>query len=198
MEKKRQFIQNFAKFTANDGGGRINIVTDNEGNEKGFEVSGKLTVFDVRNLNGYKFTRKSYDKFVDEYYSRNGYNIPLNIKHVENDFQHVAGYVKSMEKTEDGVKMTAFVPRWVYAYNWIKNAINDGVLQGFSNAGAIVDAVYQEKDDTLVVNEFALLHVALVETPADIEAKFEIKNTAFSGFGEEKEEENKNDWESLV
>lgn len=199
MEKKRQFIQNFARFTANNGGGTINIVTDEAGNEIGFEVSGKLTTFGVRNVNGYIFTRESYDKFVDDYYSKNNFNIPLNIKHIDSDFQHVAGYVKSMTKTTDGIVMTAFVPKWVYAYNWIKNAIKDGVLQGFSNAGWVTDAIYDENEDTITVNEFALMHVALVEIPADVEAKFEVKNTVFSGFEKESQKTEKNeDWESLV
>ena len=209
MEKKNTFVQNFARFTANDGGeGFIKIITDANGNETGFEVRGKLTQFNVRNENGLSFSRESYDHFVDEYYGKNKLNVPLNIKHKDDDFQHVAGKVVSMTKTEDGVEMVAYVPRWVYAYNWIKQAVTDGVLQGFSNAGAVIDAEYDENSDTLYIKEFALMHVALVEIPADVSAKFQTQNTAFSGFGEKgtvevenkkKEEEKKiDDWRLLV
>ena len=208
MEKKNTFVQNFARFTANDGGdGVIKIITDANGNETGFEVRGKLTQFNVRNENGLSFSRESYDHFVDEYYGKNKLNVPLNIKHKDDDFQHVAGKVVSMTKTEDGVEMVAYVPRWVYAYNWIKQAVTDGVLQGFSNAGAVIDAEYDEKSDTLNIKDFALMHVALVEIPADVSAKFQAQNTAFSGFGKEgpkevdnkKEEEKKiDDWRLLV
>lgn len=208
MEKKNTFVQNFARFTANDGGdGFIKIITDANGNETGFEVRGKLTQFNVRNENGLSFSRESYDHFVDEYYGKNKLNVPLNIKHKDDDFQHVAGKVVSMTKTEDGVEMVAYVPRWVYAYTWIKNAVTDGVLQGFSNAGAVIDADYDEKSDTLNIKDFALMHVALVEIPADVSAKFQTQNTAFSGFGEKgtvevenkKEEEKKiDDWRLLV
>ena len=208
MEKKNTFVQNFARFTANDGGeGFIKIITDTAGNETGFEVRGKLTQFGVRNENGLSFSHESYDHFVDEYYGKNKLNVPLNIKHKDDDFQHVAGKVVSMTKTEDGVEMVAYVPRWVYAYNWIKQAVTDGVLQGFSNAGAVIDAEYDEKSDTLNIKDFALMHVALVEIPADVSAKFQTQNTAFSGFGKEgsvevenkKEEEKKiDDWRLLV
>lgn len=208
MEKKNTFVQNFARFTANDGGeGVIKIITDANGNETGFEVRGKLTQFGVRNENGLSFSRESYDHFVDEYYGKNKLNVPLNIKHKDDDFQHVAGKVVSMTKTEDGVEMVAYVPRWVYAYNWIKQAVTDGVLQGFSNAGAVIDAEYDEKSDTLNIKDFALMHVALVEIPADVSAKFQTQNTAFSGFGNDgtvevenkKEEEKKiDDWRLLV
>lgn len=208
MEKKNTFVQNFARFTANDGGeGVIKIITDASGNETGFEVRGKLTQFNVRNENGLSFSRESYDHFVDEYYGKNKLNVPLNIKHKDDDFQHVAGKVVSMTKTDDGVEMVAYVPRWVYAYNWIKQAVTDGVLQGFSNAGAVIDAEYDEKSDTLNIKDFALMHVALVEIPADVSAKFQAQNTAFSGFGEngtvevenKKEEEKKiDDWRLLV
>lgn len=208
MEKKNTFVQNFARFTANDGGdGVIKIITDAAGNETGFEVRGKLTQFNVRNENGLSFSRESYDHFVDEYYGKNKLNVPLNIKHKDDDFQHVAGKVVSMTKTDDGVEMVAYVPRWVYAYNWIKQAVTDGVLQGFSNAGAVIDAEYDEKSDTLNIKDFALMHVALVEIPADVSAKFQAQNTAFSGFGNDgtvevenkKEEEKKiDDWRILV
>lgn len=208
MEKNNRFVQNFARFTANDGGeGVIKIITDGNGNETGFEVRGKLTQFGVRNGNGLSFSRESYDHFVDEYYGKNKLNVPLNIKHKDDDFQHVAGKVVSMTKTEDGVEMVAYVPRWVYAYNWIKQAVTDGVLQGFSNAGAVIDAEYDEKSDTLNIKDFALMHVALVEIPADVSAKFQTQNTAFSGFGKDgavemenkKDEEKKtDDWRLLV
>ena len=42
--------------------------------------------------------------------------------------------------------------------------------------------------DGEIISEFALLHVALVTTPADVNGIFR-KNTLFKGFGQEKEDE---------
>lgn len=87
-----------------------------------------------------------------------------------------------LEKTDKGVSITVMIPAWAYAYNWMKNAVNDGVLQAFSNYGPVIDGYYESETDTLNVKSFDILHVALVELPGDVTSKFQAQNTKFVGF----------------
>lgn len=183
MEKKEKiFVENFAKINSFDGSNKIKIVKDENGKEVGFELKGQLTEFGVRNANGFKFDPSSYDRFIDDYLQPNHFNIPVNIKHNDRDFQHVAGKVTTLEKTDKGVSITVMIPSWAYAYNWMKNAVNDGVLQAFSNYGPIIEGNYEEETDTINVKSFDILHVALVELPGDVTSKFQAQNTKFVGF----------------
>lgn len=183
MEKQEKlFVENFAKINSFDGSNKIRIIKDENGKEVGFELKGQLTEFGVRNANGYKFDPSSYDRFIEEYLQPNHFNIPVNIKHNDRDFQHVAGKVTMLEKTDNGVSITVMIPSWAYAYNWMKNAVNDGVLQAFSNFGPITEGNYEEGTNTINVKSFDIFHVALVELPGDVTSKFQTQNTIFKGF----------------
>lgn len=209
MDKKQniKYVQNFATLTAHDGGGRMHIVTDTEGNETGFEVSGLLTTFDLVNDNGMAFKRESYDRFVTDYFQRNDLNVPVCLQHDDTDIRNICGVVREMHKTDTGVVMTAFVPRCAYYYNLIKQYVELGVLQGFSNFGGVADAEWDDAGN-LVINDFELLHVALVTTPGDTTARFAVQNTRFNGFNpvetqktEKESVENKaagDDWRDIV
>lgn len=188
---KQCFITNFTTFTAHDGGGRYRIVRDETGKEIGIEVLGTLTTFDVRNENGGLFRKESYDKFVDDYFLANSLNVPLCLYHNDWDIRMVCGVVKSMTKTESGVDMVGYIPSTAYFYNLIKAQIDSGILQGFSNAGGIVKAKWEEDEETgevtLDIKEFALIHAALVATPADTGATLRTVNTVFRGFEKQNE-----------
>lgn len=203
MEKRDNiFVQNFARFTFYDEGGKVKVVRNEAGEETGFEVRGILTTFDRVNANGMYFTEDSYDKFVISYYEANRLNVPLVIYHNDTDPRFVCGIVKSMTKTERGVEMVGLVHRSAYFYNLIKAQIEDGILQGFSNCGMVIDGEYDEENEALKINEFALMHASLVVNPADTTAKLQVENTAFSGFNvEEKKHETKqedNGWDMVV
>ena len=106
MEKRKCYISNFTKFDSfGDGESKIKVIRDDVGTELGFEVRGTLTTFDVRNENGYVFTRQSYDKFVDDYFISNSLNVPLCMLHNDEDPRTLCGIVKSMTKTESGVEI---------------------------------------------------------------------------------------------
>lgn len=186
QQEKQCIITNFTTFTAHDGGGRYRIVRDGTGKEIGIEVSGTLTTFDVRNENGSVFRKESYDKFVDDYFLANSLNVPLCLYHNDWDIRMVCGVVKSMTKTDSGVDMVGYIPSTAYFYNLIKAQIDNGILQGFSNAGGIMKAKWKEDEETgemtLEIKEFALIHAALVATPADTGAMLRTVNTAFKGF----------------
>lgn len=190
MEKKRVFITNFTRFEAvKDGSGRIAIVRDDAGTEIGFEVKGTLTTFDVRNENGYIFTKQSYDKFVDEYFIKNSLNVPLCLLHNDWDPRTLCGIVKSMTKTDSGVEIVGFVFKSAYYYNMIKDQIERGLYQGFSNAGGIMEAEYNSDTDSLIVKDFALMHAAIVCSPADTGAKLKAMNTVFKGFEQKRDDD---------
>ena len=179
---KKIIVKNFTKLVASDGGDKISIVKNEAGEEIGFNVHGTLTEFEYKNENDMTFKRGSYDKFVDEYFISNSLNVPLCLQHNDSDIRNICGKISEMTKTENGVDVVAFVPRSAYYYNLIKNYINEGILQGFSNAGYATEADFTENG--MVVKEFALLHVALVTTPADTNGIFKT-NTIFKNFNED-------------
>ena len=180
-------IRDFVSFHSYENGKKYKVVTDEKGNEIGIEVSGRLTTFNIVNTNGYMFKPESYDKFVDDYFIANSLNVPACLYHRGNDVQYNCGKVVEMNKTAEGVDIVVRVPKFAYFYNWIKNAIDEGIIQGFSNYGNADKCWYDEEQDALVIERFQLLHCALVDIPADVTGKFkQVENTKFAGFHEEK------------
>ena len=182
MEKRKLYVTNFTTLASHDGSGRYRVIRNEAGEELGIEVSGTLTTFDVRNENGGVFKKESYDKFVDEYFIANSLNVPLCLYHNDRDIRMVCGVVKSMTKTDSGVEMVGWIPKTAYFYNLIKSQIDNGILQGFSNAGGIMDGSYDPDTDTLNITDFALMHAALVASPSDTGATLRTENTIFRGF----------------
>ena len=181
--KKKLYIKNFTTLTSYEGGQRYKVIRNEAGEETGIEVSGVLTTFDGPNETGTEFTKESYDKFVDEYFIAHSVNVPLVLYHNDTDPRTVAGIVKKLTKTKEGVELVGWIPRTAYYYNLIKAQIAEGILQGFSNAGGMRDWEWDEENNAIKVKDFALLHASLVATPADTGAWLEAQNTAFSGFG---------------
>lgn len=180
--KKKLYIKNFTTLTSYEGGQRYKVIRNEAGEETGIEVSGVLTTFDVPNENGTEFTKESYDKFVDEYFIAHSVNVPLVLYHNDTDPRTVAGIVKKLTKTKDGVELVGWIPRTAYYYNLIKAQISEGILQGFSNAGGMRDYEWDEENNAIKVTDFALLHASLVATPADTGAWLDTQNTLFNGF----------------
>ena len=188
MERK-EIVINFAKLTAFDGGGRYEVVKNGAGEETGIRLRGRLTTFDMVNVNDMAFRLDSYDKFIDGYYRANGLNVPVCLQHDDTDVRNLCGIVEEMKKTDEGVDIVVNVPRGVYYYNLVKLLVDNGVLQGFSNCGAVMEAETND-EGALIIKDFALLHVALVTIPADTGAKL-VRNTIFNGFGKDKKEKEK-------
>lgn len=186
MEKQR--INNFIRLTASEGGKRYRVLMDDAGNELGIEVSGVLTTFGEVNENGYIFERESYDRSVEKYFEANKLNVPLCLYHDDANPDTLCGIVTTLEKTERGIEITARIrPNSAKLYKFIKAQLDDGILQGFSNAGFIADGVYDDAAQAVRVKDFELIHAALVATPADTGATLRTVNTKFVGF-ENKEE----------
>ena len=186
MEKQR--VNNFIRLTASDGGKRYRVLTDEAGNELGIEVAGVLTTFGEVNENGYIFESGSYDRSVEKYFEANKLNVPLCLYHDDANPDTLCGIVTTLEKTDNGIEIVGRIkPNSAKLYKFIKAQLDDGILQGFSNAGFIADGVYDETAGAVRVKDFELIHAALVATPADTGATLRTVNTVFKGF--EKTEE---------
>lgn len=182
-------ISDFVTFNAYEGGKKYRVLTNSNGEEAGIELRGRLTTFDVKNANGYKFKSDSYDKYVDEYFIANSLNIPVCLLHNDTDIRNLCGNVAEMVKNDDGIYIVVNVPKCSYYYNLIKGHIDAGVLQGFSNYGGLVAGWYDDEDDSLVIEKFQLLHAALVCNPGDTSATFDtVASTRFVGFEPQKAE----------
>lgn len=180
---ERQRINNFIRLTASDGGKRYRVLTDDAGNELGIEVSGVLTTFGEVNENGYIFERESYDRSVEKYFEANKLNVPLCLYHDDANPDTLCGIVTTLEKTDKGIEIVGRIrPNSAKLYKFIKAQLDDGILQGFSNAGFIADGVYDETAGAVRVKDFELVHAALVATPADTGATLRTVNTIFKGF----------------
>lgn len=185
---KKQRINNFIRLTANDGGKRYRVLTDETGNELGIEVAGVLTTFGEVNENGYIFEKESYDRSVEKYFEANKLNVPLCLYHDDANPDTLCGIVTMLEKTDKGIEMVGRIkPNSAKLYKFIKAQLDDGILQGFSNAGFIVDGVYDETAGAVRVKDFELIHAALVATPADTGATLRTANTIFKGFEKQTE-----------
>lgn len=170
-------------LSADDGGRRYRVLTDEAGNELGIEVSGVLTTFGEVNENGYIFEPCSYDRSVGKYFEANKLNVPLCLYHSDADPETLCGIVSKLEKTDKGIEIVGLIkPNSAKLYKFIKAQLDDGIIQGFSNAGYVVDGIYDESVGALRVKDFELVHAALVATPADTGATLRTVNTKFLGF----------------
>ncbi|MCC8177448.1 MAG: hypothetical protein LIO91_13625, partial [Bacteroidales bacterium] len=88
--------------------------------------------------------------------------------------------LESLEKTEEGILIEAYVPRGVYYYNLIKTLLDNHILQGFSNYGYVTRG--HITDDVLHVEAFQLISASLVDVPADTAARFIRNGTTLKGF----------------
>lgn len=143
-------------------------LVDTESKEElnGIIVKGYEMIFsNGANENGERYDVNAFDKFINRYFVNNSLNIPITLMH-GNRFEDICGKVLKCEVSEKGLYFIAYIPDYVVNYNAIKNYLKDGLLQGFSKEGWATD--YEiGKDGVMVINEFELLNISLVSTPAN-------------------------------
>ena len=135
----------------------------------GIVLSGMETAFGVTNANGERYTREALDKFVQDYFVANNLNIPLTLMHGER-FEDIIGKVLSIDVTDEGFKIQAYIPKTAPRYEAVKSFLQEGILQGFSKEGWATG--YESKEDEdgneyIEISEIALTAVSLVTTPAN-------------------------------
>jgi len=173
-------VRNFTALRTKTPEGRPYSLRKNaEGEEIGFTLSGLLTRFDRVNENDQQWQSTAYDEGLQHYFEKNNLFVPLDLQH-ERDIRSLAGRLESLEKTEEGILIEAYVPRGVYYYNLIKTLLDNHILQGFSNYGYVTRG--HITDDVLHVEGFQLISASLVDVPADTAARFIRNGTALKGF----------------
>lgn len=192
MSNKRLEIRNYALFKAYPNQKKYKVLLDDAGVERGIEINGVLTTYDVKNENGTIFKKNSYDKGLSKYFIENNLNVPVTILHQDYNFTHLCGTVSKMESTDTGVIITVSIPKEAYYYKAIKGYIDSGILQGFSNYGWASDGNYDDERKAFVIKDFDLVSVALVAEPADTGARFDVANTRFVGFDNKRDNKQSN------
>ncbi len=178
--KEQLPVRNFTALRTEAPEGRAYTLQKNEGGEEiGFTVSGLLTRFDSVNENEQRWSATSYDEGLQHYFEKNNLFVPLDLQH-ERDIRSLAGRLESLEKTEEGILIRAYIPRGVYYYNLIKTLLDNYILQGFSNYGYVTRG--HITDDVLHVESFQLISASLVDVPADTAARFIRNGTTLKGF----------------
>jgi len=173
-------VRNFTTLRTETPEGRAYSIRKNaDGEEIGFTLSGLLTRFDSINQNDQRWSATAYDEGLQNYFEKNNLFVPLDLQH-ERDIRSLAGRLESLEKTEEGVLINAYIPRGVYYYNLIKTLLDNYILQGFSNYGYVTRG--HITDDVLHVEAFQLVSASLVDVPADTAARFIRNGTTLKGF----------------
>ena len=151
----------------------VTLITDEDGNEIGFSVSGHATTYNERNENGGIFKPGDFDKFVREYFKKNKINMVCPIEHAWDGFDN-RGVFSVVETDNEFLTVTAdFYKDCCSLYEVIKGQVNRGILQGFSTYGWIMDD-----------GSASLMNISLVSMFADKNGKL-FANTKFIGFQNE-------------
>ena len=144
---------------------------------KGYEMKWGKT-----NENGERYAQGAFDDFINNYYIANGLNVVLDVQHDERP-EWLCGRLLYIETNTVGFYLVAYVPRTEQAFDAVKSKLQNGLLQGFSKCGRVVDGHYVFKDngkvDYFQIDKIRILSVSLVATPANgvpFEGVGEVKN----------------------
>lgn len=155
-------------------------------NLNGIIVKGYEMKYNVTNENGERYAQGCVDKYINDYFVSNKLNVPVDVMHGER-FEDLIGRVLLIESNSVGFYIVAYIPTTAPRFTEIKNALKEGMLQGFSKLGYTTDYEFKYKKDGsfdyMLINEIAICSVSLVATPANrlgFEKVGEIKDsTAF-------------------
>lgn len=129
------------------------------------------------NENGEVYSDGAFSDFINRYFVDKKFNIPVTLMHGRS-FDDLVGRVLCCEVNSVGLYFVCYLPKSTPRYEQVKLALQEGLLQGLSKEGWATD-YDMEQDGTLVVNQFDLLCVSLVDLPANgvnFEKLQEIKN----------------------
>lgn len=152
----------------------------------GIIVKGYEMKYNTTNENGERYAAGCVDKFINEYFVANDLNVPIDVMHGSR-FEDLVGRVLLIESNSVGFYIVGYIPRTAPRFADIRNALKEGLLQGFSKCGYTTDYDFiYKKDgsfDYMLIKEIAICSVSLVSTPANrigFEKVAEVQNsTAF-------------------
>lgn len=141
----------------------------------GLILRGYETKFGATNANGERYTKESLDDFINDYFIKHDFNMPVDIQH-DNRLEYLCGRVLVLEVNSVGFYFVVYIPKTYEYYDALKQRIQEGIIQGFSKYGWATDYDFvYKKDGTfdyLNIKKFMLTAVSLVATPAN-RVKFE-------------------------
>lgn len=152
----------------------------------GIIVKGYEMKYNTTNENGERYAAGCVDKFINDYFVSNKLNVPMDVMHGCR-FEDLVGRVLLIESNSVGFYIVGYIPRTAPRFDEIRNALKEGMLQGFSKCGYTTDYDFiYKKDgsfDYMLIKEIAICSVSLVSTPANrigFEKVAEVQNsTAF-------------------
>lgn len=129
------------------------------------------------NENGEVYSDDAFSDFIKRYFVDKKFNIPVTLMHGRN-FDDLVGRVLCCEVNSVGLYFVCYLPKTTPRYQYVKTALQEGLLQGLSKEGWATDYDWKQ-DGTMEINHFDLLCVSLVDLPANginFEKLQEIKN----------------------
>lgn len=136
----------------------------------GIIVKGYEMKYNTTNENGERYAAGCVDKFINDYFVANDLNVPIDVMHGCR-FEDLVGRVLLIESNSVGFYIVGYIPRTAPRFEQIKNALKEGLLQGFSKCGYTTDYDFiYKKDgsfDYMLIKETAICSVSLVSTPAN-------------------------------
>lgn len=150
--------------------------------DDGIVLTAKLKVWDSTNLNNESYAKDSYDDFINDYYVKNGYEIPFTVQHGQR-VEDIIGKVTKISKEDDGLHVTCLILKNLPIFETIKTLIDAKILRGVSDEG-LASGDWSD-DGVFYVKKAQILAVSLVTTPAEPQAKTSVKtnNLIAEGFG---------------
>lgn len=138
-------------------------------------IEGYAAHYDRANLNKEVVNASSFDYFFS-LYNEGKLKPCLSYEH---DNTQIIGAIDSLESKEDGLYMSAHLTHTVPLCQTLIPNILAGNINSFSSEGFVVGGVdgieYLDNDEYFVKN-FLLTAVSVVNTPADWDATFTVKN----------------------
>ena len=150
----------------------------NAAQEDGFlRIEGFCCHFDIRNLNDQVTDSKSFDAFF-EMYNSGKLKPVMNYNH---DPNQVIGGIDDVAVMDDGLYLQARLNMSVpLVRDMIAPNVMAGDINSFSTEGRTLNSPHEDlvplANGGFYIRNFILTAVAVVTTPADPDAKFEIRN----------------------
>lgn len=133
---------------------------------KGYEMK-----WGVTNTNGEQYEQGAFSKFIQEYFVDKKMNMPVTLEHSWEP-RDIVGRVLYIEVNTTGFYFVAYVPETCPNYNLVKWLAEQGLIQGFSKEGWVLNGEWKQnpkdKDDWYyLIKEIMTTRVSLVTTPAN-------------------------------
>lgn len=162
----------------------------------GLIISGAETLHaNGTNTNYERYSKDALDKFINDYFVAKNLNLPVDVEH-DGRPEWLVGRVIMAEANEQGFFFTAYVPRQHPKFEYIKLCLQEGLLQGFSKMGWATKwkPEFDDNGQWLYdkIEEFELVRMSLVATPANGIAFEEMREAIKNGLRYKKRAEKQN------